>query len=162
VTGTEPIPRTALLISLLRNSGLVCGTAESLTGGLISAEIASVSGASEVLRGSIVAYSNDVKRGVLGVPPELIKMGVVSEPVAIAMARGALSPLGADIILACTGVAGPGSQDGIEPGTVWVACSSKNEYVTEKFTLPGDRNQVRAGTVVAAIDLAISFLTAKL
>jgi nicotinamide-nucleotide amidase len=106
-----------------------------------------------------VAYSVEVKRDLLAVPGAAIEAGVVSEPVAIAMAQGGLRPLGADIVMSCTGVAGPGSQYGIAAGTIWIACASNVSYVTEKLTISGDRNEVRAGTVTAAIELAISFLS---
>ena len=159
VTAMDPRLGSIELVSILKRLGLTCGTAESLTGGLICAEISKVPGSSEVLRGSIVAYSAEVKRTLLAVPGEAIEAGVVSEPIAIAMAKGGLGPLGADIVLSCTGVAGPGSHDGVAAGTVWIACASKHGYVTEKLNISGDRNEVRTGTFTAAIDLAISFLS---
>jgi nicotinamide-nucleotide amidase len=94
-------------------------TAESLTGGLISATLTEVPGASRVFRGSIVTYSTDVKVSVLGVDPALISAGgAVQEQVAFQMARGVCRSLRAQFGLAVTGVAGPASQDGHDPGTV--------------------------------------------
>jgi len=159
VTTMDSHAGTIELMSMLKRRGFTCGTAESLTGGLICAELSRVPGSSEVLRGSIVAYSVEVKRELLAVPSAAIEAGVVSEPVAIAMAKGGLRPLGADIIMSSTGVAGPGSQHGIAAGTIWIACASTMSYVTKKLTISGDRNEVRAGTVTAVIGLAISFLS---
>jgi len=94
-------------------------TAESLTGGLISAALTDVPGASSVFRGSIVAYATDVKVSVLGVDPALIAVGgAIQEQVAFQMALGVCRSLGAQFGLAVTGVAGPAVQDGHEPGTV--------------------------------------------
>jgi len=158
VNQRQPPKVTESLITALRDRNLVVGTAESLTGGLICAELTGIPGSSDCVRGSIVAYSSDVKMTLLGVTPNILAEGVVSEPVAIAMAQGALQLLGADLVISCTGVAGPGPQAGISPGTVWLACASHSQYLTKKHVISGDREQVRTETVKRAIDLIAAFL----
>lgn len=95
--------------NLLREKGLTIGTAESCTGGLMAKRLTDVSGASQVFKGGIVSYTNEVKHHVLGVPQELLdQYGAVSAPVAKAMAEGARHALGCDIALSSTGVARSG------------------------------------------------------
>jgi len=107
--------------------------AESLTGGLIAATLTEVPGASRSFRGAVVAYATDVKVSVLGVDEALIRSGgAVQAAVALQMARGACQYLQAQFGLAVTGVAGPDSQDGKPPGTVFVAavvCSAAGEVL---------------------------------
>jgi nicotinamide-nucleotide amidase len=106
-----------LVGAALRYRGHTLAVAESLTGGLLASAFARAPGASEWLRGGIVAYASPVKHDLLDVPSG----PVVSKAAAVAMARGAARLLGADVALAVTGVGGPGSQDGEPPGTVWAA-----------------------------------------
>ncbi|MEZ4698901.1 MAG: competence/damage-inducible protein A [Rhodothermales bacterium] len=107
---------------LLREKGLTVATAESCTGGLIGDRITNVSGASDYFRGGVVAYCNSVKSTVLGVSDEVLRAeGAVSEQVAIQMAQGVRSLLGADIGLSSTGIMGPGGGTPEKPvGTIWV------------------------------------------
>ncbi len=130
--------------------GLTVGLAESLTGGLAASRLVNVPGASRWFRGSVVSYASEVKFGVLGVP-----VGpVVSEEAARAMADGARRVLGADVGLSITGVAGPDTQDGQPPGTVFVGLA-RPDHGTESFafTVPGDRERVRQYATIAALDL---------
>ena len=106
-----------LVGAALKRDGHTLAVAESLTGGLLASAFAQASGASEWFRGGVVAYSSAVKYDLLDVPDG----PVVSEPAAVAMARGAGRLLEADVVVAVTGVGGPGSQDGEPPGTVWIA-----------------------------------------
>jgi nicotinamide-nucleotide amidase len=130
--------------------GLTLGLAESLTGGLASSRLVNVPGASQWFRGSVVSYASEVKFGVLGVP----EGPVVSESAAIAMAEGAQRVLGADVGLSITGVAGPDSQDGQPPGTVFVGLAvRKSAPEAVAFTVPGDRDRVRQYATIAALDL---------
>src|SRR5258706_13566454 len=93
---------------MLIAGGQTIGTAESLTGGLVAAALTTVPGASAVVRGGIVAYAADLKNSLLGVPAELIeRVGTVHSDVALAMASGARTRLGATVGVATTGVAGP-------------------------------------------------------
>lgn len=110
------------VVSALRSAGLTCAVAESLTGGLVLDALVAVPGASDCLRGGVVAYQTDLKRDLLGVPDELLaREGAVHPEVAAQMALGVRRRLGADLGVATTGVAGPDPQDGRPPGTVHVA-----------------------------------------
>lgn len=147
------------LVAACRARGFTIATGESLTAGLVAARIADVPGASAVLRGGIVAYATDVKAAVLGVDPTLLG-AVVSEPVALALADRARVVIGADLGIGTTGVAGPDPLDGEHPGTVWIAVSGAGARPSARLLrLDGDRAQVRAGTVEAALALALATLT---
>lgn len=129
---------------------LTVGLAESLTGGLAASRLVNVPGASRWFRGSVVSYATEVKNEVLGVP----EGPVVSEAAARAMADGARRVLGADVGLAITGVAGPDSQDGQPPGTVFVGLARPGRSTEAVgFTVPGDRDRVRQYATIAALDL---------
>ncbi|CAM5438970.1 CinA family protein OS=Streptomyces alboniger OX=132473 GN=CP975_26545 PE=4 SV=1 [Streptomyces alboniger] len=110
------------LVRILAARGETLAVAESLTGGLVAAELTGVPGASKVFRGSVTAYATDLKRDVLGVDGALLdERGAVDAEVARQMARGVRAVLGADWGIATTGVAGPDPQDGQAVGTVFVA-----------------------------------------
>lgn len=131
------------------------GTAESCTGGLISAALTDVPGSSAVVMGSIVSYANDVKAERLGVPADVLEScGAVSEPVALHMARGARRALNADIAVSVTGIAGPGGAVPGKPvGTVWVAIAGPKGARAFLHHFDGDRRAVRAQTAQAALEL---------
>ena len=136
--------------SLLVARGLTLAVAESLTGGLVAARLVNVPGASAWFRGGVVAYASDVKHSLLDVP----EGPVVSETAAAAMASGVRSVLGADVGLGVTGVAGPDSQDGEPPGTVFMAIAGLDEKpLVTRVTLPGDRERVRQFTCISLLDL---------
>lgn len=142
-------------IALASERGLTVATAESLTGGKVCEALVEVPGASRVVRGGVVAYVVEVKHEVLGVAHELLDtLGPVSEPVALAMARGARRLMSADVAVATTGVAGPQPHGGQAPGTVVVAAvGPENESVTT-FHLEGNRDDVRReSTRLALIEL---------
>jgi nicotinamide-nucleotide amidase len=145
----------ARVLGLLERSGLSLAVAESLTGGLLVAELISVPGASRVVRGGVVAYATDLKESLLGVDARLLaQRGAVDREVALQMALGVCARLGADVGVATTGVAGPEAQDGRAPGTVYVAvCRSGSQTLTEHHEIPGDRTAVREGSVGAALAL---------
>jgi nicotinamide-nucleotide amidase len=149
VFGVDDETMEHAVLALLAGRGLTLGLAESVTGGYIAERITDVPGASQVFRGSIVSYASDVKRDVLGVP----EGPVVSDEAAVAMAEGARRVLGADVGLAVTGVAGPESQDGHRPGTVFVGWAIGDEVDSIMLKLPGDRIRVRQFTVISALDL---------
>jgi len=133
--------------------------AESLTGGLVSATLVDVPGASAVLRGAVVAYSTDLKATLLGVDPVLLEQrGAVDPDVARAMAIGVRARLGADVGLATTGVAGPDPQDGHPPGTVHVAVSTPDGTHVRSLRLAGDRAAVRALSADAVLALGVEIL----
>ena len=136
---------------------LTVATAESLTGGLVAGALTSVPGASRVVRGAVVAYATDIKASVLGVDATLLAtVGAIDERVAVQMAAGVARLLGADLGLACTGVAGPDPQDGHDPGLVWLALSSPEGVKTQALSLTGDRHEIRAATVRHALNLVLS------
>lgn len=146
----------ARLVAVLRDGGLTLGVAESLTGGAVSAAVVAVPGASRVLRGSVTAYDVEVKSDVLGVDPAVVEEhGVVSAPVAIAMARGAARVLRADVAVATTGVAGPGPSDGVPAGRVVVAAVAGDVVAVRRVLLGGGRAMVRAAAVELALGLAL-------
>ena len=134
--------------ALLVERGLTLGLAESVTGGLVAARIVSVPGASAWFRGSVVAYASEVKFDVLGVP----EGPVVSEEAAAALASGARRVLGAGVGLGVTGVAGPGTQDGHEVGTVFLASDLEGDVEVRRIQLPGDRERVRQFATISLLD----------
>ena len=142
-----------LLIDALRENGQSVSVAESLTGGLLASALVDIPGASDVFLGGVVAYTIATKREVLRVGEDALACGVVSQEVAIAMAIGALNLFGSDYAISTTGVAGPGPQEGIEPGTIWLGCASKAATGAVLIRLSGDRNQVRTAAVNAALEL---------
>ncbi len=146
-------PAVLALGDALRARGWRLATAESCTGGLIAAACTAVAGSSDWLEGGLVTYSNGAKTRWLGVPAEWInRHGAVSEPVALAMAQGALRESGADLAVAVTGIAGPGGAVPGKPvGTVWLAWATPQQVQAERLQLPGDRSAVRHATVQAAL-----------
>jgi nicotinamide-nucleotide amidase len=134
---------------LLDAHGLTLGVAESLTGGLVGARLASVEGASTFFRGSIVAYHRDVKFDLLQVP----RGPVVSEQAATAMALGTRKVLGADVGIAVTGVAGPAEQDGQPVGTVFLGVALDDRADAMHAQLPGDRERVRQFACISLLNL---------
>ncbi|MDJ0960522.1 MAG: competence/damage-inducible protein A [Acidimicrobiia bacterium] len=148
-----------VVLRRLEELGWTLGTAESATGGLISARITAVPGASTVFRGGIVAYATDIKHGVLGVADHLIEEhGVVSEEVACVMASHAADVLGADVVISVTGSAGPDPQERTA-GTMIVGVHTPDQVLAKTLFMPGDRERVRAYTTTAALHLARLALT---
>lgn len=146
----------AALLTDMQARALTLATAESCTGGLIGGALTAIAGSSATVLGGFITYSNGMKQAVLGVPADMLrKFGAVSEPVARAMAEGALRASGADIAVACTGIAGPGGGSPGKPvGLVHMAAARKGQptlHLAEVF--PGDRTAVRAATVDAALGL---------
>ncbi|MDE5929479.1 MAG: CinA family nicotinamide mononucleotide deamidase-related protein [Muribaculaceae bacterium] len=141
-----------MVLELLRRRHLTMSTAESCTGGTIAGRITAIPGASEVFSGSVVSYSNDVKRQVLGVSAEsLTDYGAVSEAVVRQMAEGACRLLSTDCAVATSGIAGPGGGTDEKPvGTVWMAVCTPSGTESRCMRLPGNRRRVidRAGTEV--------------
>jgi nicotinamide-nucleotide amidase len=137
-------------------------TAESCTAGLIAARLTDRPGSSSYVAGGVVAYANDAKVALLGVDSSLIEMhGAVSEPVAEAMAAGALRKFAADIAIATTGIAGPGG--GTEDKPVGTVCFSvmlaDGPTITRTLRLPGNRADVRDRSTTVALHLLRRALT---
>ena len=144
-----------IVLDLCRSRGFTLATAESCTGGLVAARLTSVPGSSEVFRGAVVAYSDDVKGDELGVPVMLLERhGAVSAEVAQAMAHGARERLRADVAVAITGIAGPGGATVEKPvGLVFLHASSAEDDVARRFELPGDREMIRGRATAGALHL---------
>ena len=139
---------------LLAAHGATVAVAESLTGGLVGAELSRMPGSSATFRGSLVVYATDLKETLAGVPgPLLSTAGAVSPETAAALAAGARERLGATYGLGATGVAGPSEQEGHPVGTVHLAVAGPDGGVVRSLRLPGDRERVRALTVTSALDL---------
>ena len=146
-------------IERLTAAGQTLAVAESLTGGLVTAALTSVAGASLALRGGVVAYATELKTELLGVPADLLaRHGPVHPDVAAAMAAGVRQRLRATYGLATTGVAGPGPADGRPQGTVFVAVAGPVGVAGRGLRLTGDRHAVRNGTVEAVLSLLVSGL----
>lgn len=138
----------------LAAGGALLATAESLTGGALSARIVDVPGASRVFLGGVTTYATPLKAAILGVDPEVLdSAGPVDPRVAIAMAEGVRALMGADFGLATTGVAGPGPQDGHPAGTVYIAIAAPTMSTHRLLALSGTRAQIRARTVDRALEL---------
>lgn len=139
--------------NLLRQLGLTLGVVESATGGLISHRITDVPGSSDYYRGSVTAYSNEVKTKVVGVRAETIsKYGAVSPQVAEEMAQGGRGLLAVDICLADTGIAGPGGATPGKPvGLFYIGLSHKTGTYSRQHNFPGDREQNKLAAAEAAL-----------
>ena len=144
----------AKVIDLLRERRESISCAESITGGALTAALVSVSGASDVLLGSIVAYSKEIKISQLGLSAELINdKGLVSKEVAIAMAKGARQRLGSSWAISSTGSAGPTALVGSSPGEIWIAILGPDRQESVKLSLNGARQEVISGAVESALTL---------
>jgi nicotinamide-nucleotide amidase len=151
-------PLVAALADALRSRSLKLATAESCTGGLVAAACTTIAGSSDWFERGFVTYSNEAKTEMLGVDAALIAAhGAVSEPVARAMAEGALAHSRADLALSVTGIAGPGGAVPGKPvGTVWLASARRGApTVAERVRFDGDRTAVRVATVELALRRAI-------
>jgi nicotinamide-nucleotide amidase len=142
------------LVAALRKRGETVATAESLTGGLVAALLTSVPGSSAVVRGGLVVYATPLKHELAGVDADLLaEHGAVHPDVAAQLAAGARAACGATWGIGLTGVAGPDPQDGIEPGVVHIGVSGPEVAEVHTIGVEGNRHQVRAAAVAAALDL---------
>ncbi len=158
----------ALLLAQLRlvdagPSARTIATAESCTGGLLAARLTDLPGASRYMRGGIVAYSNEAKVALAGVPAELLERhGAVSPEVAEALAGGARERLGADVGVGITGIAGPGGGTEEKPvGTVCLCVVAPGASRARAMTLPGGRQDVRERATTVALHLVRQLLAPK-
>ncbi|MFD4027838.1 CinA family protein [Streptomyces sp. NPDC058576] len=150
----------ARVLRLLGARGETLAVAESLTGGLVAADLTSVPGASQSFRGSVTAYATSLKRDLLGVDATLlVERGAVDPEVALRMAAGVRRVLDADWGVSTTGVAGPEPQDGQPVGTVYVAVAGPSgvEKVTA-LRLNGERADIRSESVRSVLELLASEL----
>lgn len=149
------IKQATAILNSYRHKGLKLATAESCTGGLISALLTEISGSSDVFDCGFVTYSNESKIQFLGVDQKLIEQhGAVSEQVASAMAQGAITRTGADVSVAVTGIAGPTGGTKDKPvGLVYIAVAKKNKITCEKNIFSGNREDVRLQSVGKALEM---------
>ena len=134
-------------------------TAESCTGGLVVATLTAIAGSSDVVDRAFVTYANEAKREMLGVSWDaLLGHGAVSDPVARAMAAGALARSGADLAVSVTGVAGPGGGTEEKPvGLVhFAAVRTGHDIIAERHVFPGDRDSIRRVSVLTALVMLAS------
>jgi nicotinamide-nucleotide amidase len=152
-----------IVLDLCRAHGLTLATAESCTGGLVAARLTSVPGSSDVFRGAVVAYANDVKEESLGVPADLLATyGAVSAESAEAMARGVRDRLGVDVAVAVTGVAGPGGGTEEKPvGLVFAHVVGPGGKRSVRTELPGDREMIRGRATAASLHLVRRLLESR-
>jgi nicotinamide-nucleotide amidase len=158
------------VVRLLTVRGETLAVAESLTGGLVAAEITSVPGASKAFRGSVTAYATSLKHELLGVDADLLAArGAVDEQVAAQMAAGVRRALDADWGIATTGVAGPDAQDGQPVGTVFVAvdgpsgpdAGSASGGKVEALRLNGSRAEIRRESVRSVLAVLLRELAGE-
>lgn len=137
----------------LKDKGWMIATAESCTGGLIGWALTEIAGSSEFVDRGFITYSNTAKTQMLGVPADMIeKYGAVSDEVARAMAAGALQHSDADIVVAVTGIAGPGGGTPEKPvGLVYIAVATQDKSDVFEHHFSGDRSIIRKNTVTAAL-----------
>ncbi|MEM0898477.1 MAG: CinA family protein [Pseudomonadota bacterium] len=154
------LQRAEALVDQFKELGIMLVTAESCTAGLIAGAVTDVAGSSAVLDRGFITYSNEAKVDMLDVSPtDIERAGAVSEPVASAMAEGALAHSNADIAVSVTGIAGPGGGTDLKPvGLVWFGCAVKGRSTlatSHKFEDHG-RSYIRQQTVLFALELAIA------
>ena len=158
----HPCDQPRRLAERLLESGKRVCAAESCTGGLIAKTFTDLAGSSDWFDRGFVTYSNAAKTEMLGVPVSLIDdYGAVSEPVANAMASGALQHSEANYAIAVTGVAGPGGGSAEKPvGTVWIAVAAAGYLEARLHHFEGDRAAVREATLVAGLEMLLKLIDA--
>ena len=146
------------LVSQCIEKKVTFGTAESCTGGLISAFVTDIAGASAVFYGGIVSYDNSIKEKLLGVRAETLRAkGAVSPETATEMSAGALRALGVDLAVSVTGIAGPGGGTDKKPvGLVYISVASQRGSAVTENHFSGDRESVRLQTVQRALSLLLA------
>ncbi|MBI2413213.1 MAG: nicotinamide-nucleotide amidohydrolase family protein [Deltaproteobacteria bacterium] len=150
-------PLSILAGEALKSKGLTLATAESCTGGLLSKLVTDAAGSSDYFRGGVIAYSNDIKEGLLKVrAATLNKYGAVSVETAGEMARGVKKGIKASIGVSITGIAGPGGgRPGKPVGTVYIGASKGRATIVKKFLFKGSRAIVRKRSAEEALKLII-------
>lgn len=150
---------TQEIIKKAQNKSITFTFAESCTGGLCASSITDISGSSEVFKGSIVSYSDEIKHKIIAVSLETLKrFGAVSEETAKEMAQGALNTFTADIALSLTGVAGPlGGNEKNPVGSVWIGlANSKGKNIASKFVVEGDRIENKKQFCKIALEILLT------
>lgn len=163
VYGVDGVDLASVVADRLVTAGRRLGVAESCTGGLLAKRLTDAAGASRFLLGGVVAYSNQVKQAVLGVPADVLDTeGAVSEATARAMVEGARRVLHTDAALAITGIAGPDGGTADKPaGTVWIAAALDEHMEARRFLFPGERDEVRQRSAQAALHVLLRLLSSE-
>lgn len=145
------------VLSVCRTDNVMLATAESCTGGLISAALTSIPGSSDVLERAFVTYTNTAKHEMIGVPNHLFDtVGAVSRDVAAAMAQGALKNSRAQIAVSVTGVAGPGESERKPAGLVFIGVANQSTDVwVEECRFAGDRDAVRHASAMKSLQIVL-------
>lgn len=144
---------------IIRLQGKTLATAESCTGGGIGNALTAIPGASNVYKGGIISYCNEVKHNLLGIPAAILdQYGAVSAPVAEAMAKGAKNALNTDVAVSVTGLAGPsGDEFGNPVGTVFIGYADQGICTSRHYVFDGDRVAVREQAIEAALQLILEY-----
>ncbi|HEY8168692.1 MAG: CinA family protein [Candidatus Limnocylindrales bacterium] len=154
------VARAEHVLAAARRGARSLATAESCTGGLVGHLLTEVPGSSDVFRGGIIAYADEVKQARLAVPAAtLTAHGAVSAQTAVAMAEGARSALSADVAVAVTGIAGPDGGSTDKPvGLTYVAIADADGHAVQRYTWTGDRHANKVASAAAALDLLLERL----
>jgi nicotinamide-nucleotide amidase len=153
--GEEDTDLAQVVLAACRRRSHHLAVAESCTGGMLGARLTAIPGSSDVFRGGIIAYGNDVKVDFLGVSPATLSShGAVSEPVVREMVIGVGHAMKTEASLAITGIAGPGGGTPEKPvGLVWIAARVGRDVRTGQRVYPGDRDEIRQRAAQGALDL---------
>ena len=140
---------------MLRKKGMTLSTAESCTVGNIAQLLTSIAGSSDYFKGSVVAYANEIKEQLLGVPHQVLtEHGAVSEQTVLHMARGARRQFSTDYAIAVSGIAGPGGGSPEKPvGTTWIAVATPTDTVAKKFLFGDHRGRNIRKASIAALNV---------
>ncbi len=151
----ETIDLAAVVLAACRARGWRIATAESCTGGLVVVALTAIAGSSDIVDRGFVAYSNEAKRELLGVPEAtLAAHGAVSAETALAMAKGAVVRAGVDLAVSITGVAGPGGGSTEKPvGLVFLGVATRESGRSEHHIFPGDRDGIRRAAMIRALEM---------
>ena len=154
-TTEEQVTLEEAVIKLLKKNNLTLTTAESCTGGMLSARLVNVPGVSDVFKQGLVTYSNRAKKKLLDVKKSTLKdHGAVSEQCAKEMAKGGVLSTGSDVCVAITGIAGPdGGTEDKPVGLVYISCYMKDKVTVRKFQFKGNREKIREYSVVNSLVL---------
>ena len=160
IYATDEVPLVNILAGELKAHNLTVSTAESCTGGMLSQMLTSVPGSSHYFLGSIIAYSNDIKTKILGVPEEIIaNHGAVSQETASFMANKIRELTGSILGIGITGIAGPGGERNNKPiGLVYIALAAPDLHWCSGYHFTGDRDTVRQRATVTALHLIRKYL----
>ena len=163
MNNAELLSKAEETVKLLKENSLKIATAESCTGGMVSAYLTSVSGVSDVFELGITSYSCKIKNQILGVNQDTLqKFGAISESTAKQMAENILKISGADIGVSVTGAAGPKGSEGHEAGFVFIALSDSDYTIVKQLNIePKNRNFVRQQTVLNLFNVIINYLKEK-